>query len=120
MTWLIFLFSLTLGVENTDFLLDGHQTDWHGYSEMEASALMWEHLELGGAIKTRFVPSGGLFFAPFQAEFIAFAQVRFGLLCLGAEHMCIHEFEDFYFKDDYNGYNRFYLRISNENREDTR
>lgn len=117
MTWVIFLFSLTLGVENTDFLLDNHEVDWHGYSEMRASILMLQHLELGGSVKNRFVPGSVPFFRPFQAEFTTFAQLRFGLFTFGAEHMCVHEFEDFYFKSDYVGYNRFYLRISNESVE---
>jgi len=87
MTWLIFFYALTLGAEQSD-MLTGYDPSmaWYGYSQFEASA-----------------------------EFIVFAELQYKIFAVGYEHACYHNFQGYYTRDVM-GFNRLYLRISNDSR----
>jgi len=116
MTWLIFFYALTLGAEQSDMLV-GYDPSliWYGYSQLETSILIADTLELGGSTTIRLRPSHVPFFSPVEAEFIFFAELQYRILAVGYEHACYHNFQGYYTRD-LMGYNRLYLRISNDNR----
>ena len=114
MTWLIFLYALTIGAEQSDMLV-GYDPNlvWYAYTEMQASMLILDTLEVGGSSTIRIRPTDLPFGSPVEAEFIFFTQLRYKLLSIGWEHACYHNFQGYYTRD-LQGYNRFYLRISND------
>ena len=114
MTWLIFLYALTIGAEQSDMLV-GYDPNlvWYAYTEIQASMLILDTLEVGGSSTIRIRPSHPPFGSPVEAEFIFFTQLRYKLLSIGWEHDCYHNFQGYYTRD-LQGYNRFYLRISND------
>lgn len=112
MAWLVFLYALTLGAEQSD-MLEGYDLSWYAYTDIQASILVLDTLEVGGSSTIRIRPSHSPFFTPIEAEFIFFTQFRYKLLSIGYEHCCYHNFQGYYTRD-LQGYNRFYLRISND------
>ena len=114
MTWLLFLYALTLGVEQSDMFVE-YDLEYYGYAELQASVLFWDTLEIGGSTLTRIVPKTVVRYSPIETEFLFFIQIQYQLISIGFEHLCIHQFKEYYIRD-LKGYNRFYLRISNEHR----
>jgi len=114
MAWLVFLYALTLGAEQSNMLVGYDPAlTWYAYTDLQASVLILDTLEIGGSSTIRITPVQVPFFTPIEAEFIFFAQLRYKLLSIGYEHACYHNFPGWYTRD-LQGYNRIYLRISNE------
>jgi len=111
MNWILFLYAFTLGVEQTDMLAPDLQ--WYGYSEMQASVLIASTLEVGGASAIYFQPARPPWFNPMEGDFRVFARVRFGMLSLEAQHLCIHGFAGGIASRDAQGSNRLTLTVSN-------
>lgn len=113
MTWLLFLYAFTLGAEQTDMVWN-NTMQWYGYSEFEASVLMFNTLELGGASAVYFRPDVLPWFDPIEGDFRVFGRLRFGILALEAEHLCIHTFGGVgMYSRNRQGYNRLTLTLSN-------
>ena len=114
MAWLVFLYALTLGAEQSDMLV-GYDPNliWYGYTNLQASVLIMNTLEVGGSSTIRIRPSHQPFFVPVEGEFILFAQLQYKLFSIGYEHACYHNFQGYYTRD-MQGYSRIYLRISNK------
>jgi hypothetical protein len=114
MNWVVFLFALTFGVEQSDLLV-GYDPNliWYGYTDFQITALILDSLEVGGSTAILIRPSDPPFFSPIEAEFVFFTQWTYKFLSIGYEHACYHNFQGYYTRD-LKGYNRFYLRFSNE------
>ena len=114
MAWLVFLYALTLGVEQSNMISELNPgLEWYGYTELEASMLILNTLEIGGSSTIRIKPRQIPFFTPMEAEFVFFTQLRYKMISVGYEHNCYHNFQDYYTRNGQE-YNRFYLCISNK------
>lgn len=111
MNWLLFLYAFTLGAEQNDLLTP--DLEWYGYSRFEASVMIGNTLEIGGAPTIYFQPAGAPWFAPIEGDFPVFARLHYKNLTVEAEHLCIHGFYGGTASRDGKGYNRLTLTISN-------
>jgi hypothetical protein len=111
MNWLLFLYAFTLGAEQTNMLTPN--LEWYGYSRFEASVMIGNTLEIGGAPTIYFRPAEPPWFSPVEADFPVFARLRFGIMTLEAEHLCIHGFYGGSAARDGKGYNRLTMTFSN-------
>ncbi|MBA7551524.1 hypothetical protein ES705_44066 [subsurface metagenome] len=112
MAWLVFLYALTLGAEQSNVIVD-YDLEWYGYIETQASVLLWDTLEIGGSALTRIIPKTIIRYSPVETDFLFFAQIQYQMLSVGIEHLCSHNFK-VYSTRGMHGYNRIYLRISNK------
>lgn len=85
MNWLLFAFALELGaIRGSDI-----PVDLSSYVQMESTAIIAEHLEIGGVLRSYQVPDG-VYWWPFRMDYTVSATVRFGVLSFGVEHLCYH------------------------------
>jgi hypothetical protein len=111
MTWLLFLYAFTLGAEQTNMLAPEMQ--WYGYSRFEASVMIFNTLEIGGAPTIYFQHAAGPWFAPVEGDFPVFARLHFKNLTVEAAHLCIHGFYGGSRERERMGHNRLTLTLSN-------
>lgn len=86
MNWILFAFALELGAINDTEL----PVDLTAYVQMESTAILFRHLEIGGILRSYQIPAGGYQWEPLRMDYTVLAIVRFGILSFGAEHICYH------------------------------
>jgi hypothetical protein len=95
MQWLIFLLAFEIGTTpyNGWVMQDGvhvQETPQH-YTTFEVEAEAFEHLFIGGEIRTRmYGVKDSWTFSPFADEYTFRAGVRFGPVEMGFRHLCTH------------------------------
>lgn len=86
MNWILFAFALELGaIQGPDI-----PVDLSSYVQMESTATILTHLEVGGALRSYQVPYTGHEWSPFRMDYTVHATVTFGMISFGVEHMCYH------------------------------
>ena len=113
MTWLLFLFSFTLGAEQTRLLEP--TLAWYGFTDLEAAVLLFKTVEVGGGSTVYVQPALPPWFQPVEADFRAFVKLHLGNFDLVGEHQCNHNFDGFP-SCRQPGYNRIYVTLSNRER----
>ena len=96
MGWLTLLFAVELGIVpmNTWLMYEMEpyfQSSPHYFLELETEAQAFEHLFIGGAVKTRAWKNAETWtYHPFSAEYELNAGIRIDSLEIGLRHMCTH------------------------------
>lgn len=98
MNWLVLLFALELGFSPNYVSMnlaipepELNVTEDIGYVLFEAEVVAWDHLFVGGAVKTYIQGTGSLTnFHPFESDYMFNAGLRFGQLEIGGKRFCLH------------------------------
>jgi hypothetical protein len=91
MNWIALVFALELGWMSQSLHFEGASYESASfYSELDGAVRIAGVLDVGGRVDTRFVDAAGYEFAPFDARYSVYTEVRWGGLSAGAEHTCIH------------------------------
>ena len=111
MNWILFAFALELGaIRGPDI-----PVDLSSYVQMESTAIIAEHLEIGGTLRSYQIPDAANSWWPYRMDYTVAATVRFGALSFGVEHLCYHTVDPWQahrFAPVDGGYERAFVRIT--------
>lgn len=110
MNWILFAFALELGAIRGSEI----PVDVSSYVQMESMAIIAEHLEIGGVLRSYQTPEAWYNWYPYRMDYTVTATMRFGVLSFGVEHLCYHTVDPWQahrFTPVDGGYERAFVRI---------
>ena len=125
MNWLILLYFLELGFSPLYSSYNSLPVDSFGientnifYVNLDVEVEIFDHLFIGGAVKTYTQNDDGVSLYPFEANYLFKAGLRFNNLELGFKHFCLHPVRPYEMYYEPQGstnsaYEEFYIRITN-------
>jgi len=125
MTWLLFLFALELGYTPNMGVLQYKPFEYYDepifYTQLDCELLFFNHVFIGGGIRTYIVPSGSYFnYSPNTIVYDFKAGLRFKYFEAGINHRCFHPTFPYlpFYQQRITGlegaYDEVYIRITNK------
>lgn len=114
------IFFIMLGIEKPNsmpFQLEALKKEYIGYTVLNGGVEVVELFQVGGEIKTYITPSEirPTTFFPIYTEYLFYAKMKYKLLEIGIEHLCVHNSDNWYWQEKERiGFDRIYIKLGTE------